>query len=187
MDEEEEFMKKEYESHKYPEKIELLSEYYKFHKNTPQLLGNRIERIMSVYHEKRREYDYKVIKKKLKEEQNVSINSIEESESSIQDSQYEKKSRYSSMLHSLNREEARSESFYAQDLLRMLESGMRDSNGAESERINGSFEASYFFKEFLKEEEKKQQKKQRQRYVLRPRLPYQHNDFSKSKTHIKRP
>lgn len=80
----------------------MLTEYYKFHSNIPRVVESKIERILGKYHDKKREHDYKRIKKLLKEEQGISITSVQESESECSDSAVEKKSRYSTLLNELD-------------------------------------------------------------------------------------
>lgn len=57
----------------------MLSDYYKFHKDIPHVVELGIEKILAKYYDRKREYDYKCIKKKLKEEEGLSITSVEES------------------------------------------------------------------------------------------------------------
>ena len=79
----------------------MLTEYYKFHSDLPRVVEPKIEKILGKYYDKKREYDYKKIKKILKQEQGLSISSVQESESSLLDSHIEKKSRYSDVLEAL--------------------------------------------------------------------------------------
>lgn len=79
----------------------MLTEYYKFHANIPRVVEPSIERVLGRYHDKKREFDYRRIKKQLKEEQGISITSVQESESDFSDSAVEKKSRYSTLLNEL--------------------------------------------------------------------------------------
>lgn len=44
----------------------MLSEYYKFHKDIPRIIEKSVEKILGKYHDRKREYDYKYLKKKLK-------------------------------------------------------------------------------------------------------------------------
>ncbi len=94
-------MKREYRRDEYTGKINMLSEYYKFHKDIPHIVERGIEKILAKYYDRRREYDYKCIKKQLKEEQGLSITSVEDS--ATENSQtIEQKSRYSTLLDILN-------------------------------------------------------------------------------------
>lgn len=63
-----EYLKRFYEYSEYDYKIELLSEYYKFHKDIPRLFLARVAKIMNKYHDKKRKLDYLQIKKLLVEE-----------------------------------------------------------------------------------------------------------------------
>lgn len=63
-----EYLKRFYELSEYDYKIELLSEYYKFHKDIPRLFLARVAKIMNKYHDKKRKLDYFQIKKLLIEE-----------------------------------------------------------------------------------------------------------------------
>ena len=63
-----EYLKRFYELSEYDYKIELLSEYYKFHKDIPRLFLVRVAKIMNKYHDKKRKLDYFQIKKLLIEE-----------------------------------------------------------------------------------------------------------------------
>ena len=80
----------------------MLTEYYKFHSDLPRVVEPKIEKILGKYYDKKRELDYKKVKRILKEEQGLSISSVQESESSINgDSMVEKRSRYSTLLDAL--------------------------------------------------------------------------------------
>lgn len=57
--------------------MEMLSEYFKFHRDVPRVIERSIEKILRKHQDKQREHDYKKIKRILKEEQGVSITSLE--------------------------------------------------------------------------------------------------------------
>lgn len=79
----------------------MLSEYYKFHKDIPRVIETSIEKILGKYYDRKRQYDYKCIKKILKQEQGLSITSVEETVSDNSDNSMEQRSRYSTMLNAL--------------------------------------------------------------------------------------
>ena len=56
-----------YEQHEYQGKIEMISEYYKFHRDVPMCYNKPIEKVMGKYYSRLREFDYKNIKKVLKD------------------------------------------------------------------------------------------------------------------------
>jgi hypothetical protein len=45
----------------------MLTEYYKFHSDIPRVVELGIEKILGKYYDKKREYDYKKIKRLLKD------------------------------------------------------------------------------------------------------------------------
>jgi hypothetical protein len=61
-----------------------------------------VEKIMSRFYDKKRECDYKKIKKVLKAEQGLSITSVQDSSSAFSDSQIVRKSRYSTLLNGIS-------------------------------------------------------------------------------------
>lgn len=61
-----------------------------------------VEKIMSRFYDKKRECDYKRIKKVLKAEQGLSITSVQDSSSAFTDSQIVRKSRYSTLLNGIS-------------------------------------------------------------------------------------
>jgi hypothetical protein len=63
----------------------MLTEYYKFHAEVPRVVEAGIEKILGRYHDKKREHDYKRIKRVLKEEQGLSITTMQEDSSEIDD------------------------------------------------------------------------------------------------------
>ena len=66
IDDDEEYLKREYGQHEYERKIHMLSEYYKFHKDFPRFYGLPEEFAMGKYHDNKRDFDYKRIRKMLK-------------------------------------------------------------------------------------------------------------------------
>lgn len=124
LDENDEFLKREYLASEFDGKIAMLTEYYKFHANIPRVVEPRIERVLARYHDKKRECDYKRIKRQLKEEQGISITSVQESESDFTDSAVEKRSRYSTLLNELdqtdNRDTGMSDSNLLKDLCKQI-------------------------------------------------------------------
>jgi hypothetical protein len=65
---EDEYFKRYYELYEYDNKIRLLAEYYKFHKDIPRLFGLPGSKTMNKYHDEKRKLDYHRIKKMLMEE-----------------------------------------------------------------------------------------------------------------------
>lgn len=59
-------MKREYREEEYPKKIQMLTEYYKFHRDLPVWNEARVEGIMGKYYERLKDVDYKKIKSVLK-------------------------------------------------------------------------------------------------------------------------
>lgn len=122
-DERDEFMKRHYAAEEWGGKLAMLTEYYKFHSNVPRVVEPRIERVLGRYHDKKRECDYRRIKKLLKEEQGISITSVQDSDSDSYDSSRQKRSRYSTLLHELDRTNdppAMSDSNLLKDLCRQI-------------------------------------------------------------------
>ena len=78
----------------------MLSEYYKFHRDLPTWNDRHIEGTMGRYYSRVKDVDYKKIKQVLKRQQDISL-TTHKSFSSFQDSDYTKKSRYSTMLNDL--------------------------------------------------------------------------------------
>lgn len=95
-------MKREYKNDQFEAKTKMLSEYYKFHKDIPHVVEKGIQKILAKYYDRRREFDYKCIKKKLKDEQGVSITSVEDSVTENSET-VQQKSRYSTLLIGLDR------------------------------------------------------------------------------------
>ena len=52
----------------YDNRIELLCEYYKFHKDIPRLFQMPVALIMNIYHDRKRKLEYKKITKMLVDE-----------------------------------------------------------------------------------------------------------------------
>ena len=63
---EEELLKREYRLEQFGGKIEMLSEYYKFHRDVPKLFELNVFKILGKYYDRLRHYDYKKIKMVLK-------------------------------------------------------------------------------------------------------------------------
>jgi hypothetical protein len=84
----------------------MLSEYYKFHKDFARFYGLPVEAVMARYYDKRRDFDYKRIRKMLREQKKMDFDEPEEEESDsmMNHSSYVKKSRYSTMLAALQDE-----------------------------------------------------------------------------------
>lgn len=78
----------------------MLSQYYKFHRDLPTWNDRHVAGIMGKYYGRVKDVDYKKIKSILKKEQGISL-TTQKSFSSMDDSQYTKKSRYSTMLNDL--------------------------------------------------------------------------------------
>jgi hypothetical protein len=58
-----EFFKRFYFQHEYQYKMELLTEYYKFHRDIPRTFTRHISKVMDAYHNNRRSHEYKQVKK----------------------------------------------------------------------------------------------------------------------------
>lgn len=78
----------------------MLSDYYKFHRDFPIWNEKNIQKTMGRYYSRIKDVDYKRIKKVLKEEEGISL-TTHKSFSSFEESEFTKKSRYSTMLHDL--------------------------------------------------------------------------------------
>lgn len=65
---EDEYLKRFYSLHEYDNKIKLLSEYYKFHKDIPRLFLIPTSKTLNKYHDKKRKIEYYRIKKLLVDE-----------------------------------------------------------------------------------------------------------------------
>jgi hypothetical protein len=63
-----EYFKRFYELHEYDNKINLLSEYYKFHKDIPRVFAVPASKALNRYHDEKRKMDYNRIKRMLIEE-----------------------------------------------------------------------------------------------------------------------
>lgn len=102
-------LKREYLANEYHRKITALGEYYKFHRDIPRIHAMPVERTLARHYDKRREFEYKQVKRLLKEEENVSVGGSIDSQS--HHSSYVKKSKYSTLLadvkKSFEREEAK--------------------------------------------------------------------------------
>ncbi len=84
----------------------MLSEYYIFHKDFPKIYGLPIEITMNRYFENRRDYDYKKVRKMLKQQNKIDFQESQgsmDSNSMINHSSFIKKSRYSTMLGALQK------------------------------------------------------------------------------------
>ena len=94
-------MRREYAVHEWQPKIEHLTEYYKYNRSLPRLYEPTLTTILEKYHNRLRDYDFKVVKAALKREQGISLTS-QCNESSFPRSDIEVKSRYSTVLHALD-------------------------------------------------------------------------------------
>lgn len=100
---EEEKLRRWYRGEEFGGKIEMLSEYYKFHRDLPLWNDRAVEGIMGRYYNKVKDVDYKRIKQVLKQEQGISLTTHNSFSSFETDSEMEsKKSRYSMMLGELD-------------------------------------------------------------------------------------
>lgn len=61
-DSDEEYMKRVYRDDEYPKKIEMLTEYYKFHRDLPVWNERQVETTMGKYYNRLKDVDYKKIK-----------------------------------------------------------------------------------------------------------------------------
>lgn len=65
---EDEYLKRFYRLEEYPNKIGLLSEYYKFHRDIARIFTQPVSHILNKYHDAKRKLDYQKIKQILAEE-----------------------------------------------------------------------------------------------------------------------
>ncbi|CAD8112176.1 unnamed protein product [Paramecium primaurelia] len=68
MDEEDEYFKRFYKIEEYPQKIALLTEYYKFHADIARIFQEPVCTVLNKYYDKKRKYDYFRIAKIIEEE-----------------------------------------------------------------------------------------------------------------------
>ncbi|CAD8162051.1 unnamed protein product [Paramecium octaurelia] len=68
MDEEDEYFKRFYKMEEYPQKIALLTEYYKFHADIARIFQEPVCTVLNKYYDKKRKYDYFRIAKIIEEE-----------------------------------------------------------------------------------------------------------------------
>lgn len=66
-DEEEDYLKRLYSLTEYKNKIKILTEYYKYHREIPRIFAFSISKIMNNYHDKKRKIEYIRIKHMIKE------------------------------------------------------------------------------------------------------------------------
>jgi hypothetical protein len=111
-----------------------------------------VEKIMSKYYDKKRECDYKRIKRVLKEEQGLSITSVQDSESGISDSQIVKKSKYSTLLNGISQTNLNdmSDSKMLYDLCKQIDKAIPQSSSHNEFNIKGSFPEDKMFEYYLK-------------------------------------
>lgn len=158
-------MKREYTADEWSGKVAMLAEYYKFHSNVPRVVEPRIERVLGRYHEKKRECDYRRIKRLLKEEQGISITSVQDSESDCS-SPREKRSRYSTLLNDLDRTNdppTMSDSNLLKDLCKQIERALPSRKKDGDFQIKGAFYHDAIFEKYLKRQQIKTREQLRQR------------------------
>lgn len=68
MDDDEEYLKRFYKLDEYPQKIQLLTEYYKFHTDITRIFMEPIATILNKYYDKKRKFEYYRIAKLIEEE-----------------------------------------------------------------------------------------------------------------------
>ncbi|CAD8213512.1 unnamed protein product [Paramecium octaurelia] len=68
IDEEDEYLKRYYKLEEYPQKIALLTEYYKFHADIARIFEEPVCTVLNRYYDKKRKYDYFRIAKIIEEE-----------------------------------------------------------------------------------------------------------------------
>lgn len=91
IDSEEEYLKRYYKISEHQFKMNMLSEYYKFHKDIARLFMSPICDSLNKYHDKRRRIDYFRIKKLLKEEgDSLNLEKTESDNSSTQNNKSKK-------------------------------------------------------------------------------------------------
>ncbi|CAD8123230.1 unnamed protein product [Paramecium sonneborni] len=74
IDEDEEYFKRFYQLKEFPQKIQLLTEYYKFHIDIARIFEEPICSILNKYYDKKRKYDYFRIAKMIEEENKLNPN-----------------------------------------------------------------------------------------------------------------
>ncbi|CAD8213334.1 unnamed protein product [Paramecium octaurelia] len=74
IDEDEEYLKRFYQMKEFPQKIQLLTEYYKFHIDIARVFQEPICSILNKYYDKKRKYDYFRIAKMIEEENKLNPN-----------------------------------------------------------------------------------------------------------------
>jgi len=106
---------------------------------------------MGRFYDKKRECDYKRIKKVLKAEQGLSITSVQESSSGLSDSQAVKKSRYTTLLNSISQNtlNEHSDSKILYDLCKELDKAVPQGSD-EQLSIKGSFPEDRMFEYYIK-------------------------------------
>jgi hypothetical protein len=110
---------------------------------------------MGRYYDKKREYDYKRVKKVLKEEQGLSITSVQDSQSSFGNSQYEKRSRYSNLLDSIEKtglDGSVSDSKILKEVCHEMEKAWPDGESKGYFHIKGHFSEDFLFDQYVKQE-----------------------------------
>ena len=68
-DDEDEFLKRFYHKYEYGNKLPLLKDYYRFHKDVPRLFMNPCSNFLNDYHDDKRKYEYEKINKILEKEE----------------------------------------------------------------------------------------------------------------------
>ena len=66
-------MRRVYSLQEYEYKNKAIVEYYKFHKDYPKTHIKGLNGIMEKYYDRKKEFEYKKIKRILKEQENISI------------------------------------------------------------------------------------------------------------------
>ena len=69
--EEEEFLKRFYKSYEVEEKIEMLTEYYKYHGDVARIFLQKVQKVVNKFHDRKRRIEYKKITKLISEEEKL--------------------------------------------------------------------------------------------------------------------
>lgn len=153
----------------------MLSEYYKFHRNQPVWNDKGVEPIMSKYYSRVKDVDYKNIKQILKKEQNISI-TTHKSFSSYEDSEFTKKSRYSTMLNELNSEE--NESALLLDICDKIGKALKKVKPEQFKGIYYSGEKK--FEDFLKRQKKRKETAKRKEDIRKNNFDFKKIKFNQN-------
>jgi hypothetical protein len=123
-----------------------------------------VERIMGRFYDKKREWDYRRIKRVLKAEQGLSITSVQDSSSALSDSQAVKRSKYTTLLNSISQStlNEHSDSKVLYELCKEIERAVPQGS-TEQLDIKGAFAEDRMFDYYVRAEEQKLKERVRER------------------------